>query len=349
MEIVINTDALKEYGLSIEEITKSDIVLVVNIFKRSIPSDKTMETILDRWDDKENKNKIIELNNRFLEDHLATFAPDKFIDTCNNPKTKKVLQIYLDLYHNYIRQCEKASLSFVLVWQSIVIMIWFEFMLGNSRGSGSKEIGDELSKIIKARTNENPHSSPSNLCLKDRPNLDKYPEYTEAKLLFNAFLTITTLISDTDPEMEKLKIANSRVAKRLTNFANHTRTDYHSFICPICQKDFNILYSEKDFKPCGSPDCDFCNTLIILPRGKELAHCESDYCRKKYSAVTTKNSRSQPYAVEQKKAKFSRKDFEKAFDGKRHNCPECNGEKKVLYVFGTKNLCKNCINKSRSR
>jgi hypothetical protein len=338
---VFNDSALplKELGI---------IMLSVNIFGIRVPSTESTETILNEWDD-ENIRKIIMLNNRFLIDHSATFDPENSIDTCSDSKAKKVLQIYLDLYHNHRRQCEKVGLSFVLVWRSLVIMRWFDFMLGNSRGSGSKEIGDELSKIINERTNENPYSSPSNLWLKDRPLLDKYPEYTEAKLHFITFLTITNLISDTDPKMEELKIADFRIAKRLANFANHTRTDYHSFICPICQEDVNILYSGKDFEPCGSPNCHFCNTLIILPRGKELAHCESDYCRKKYSAGTTKNSRSQPYAVERKKAKFSRKDFEKAFDGKRHNCPECNGEKKVLYVFGTKHLCQNCINKSRSR
>jgi hypothetical protein len=302
MERDFANDAFSDPAVSGKELG----VTFVNIFGVCVPSTKSMEMILNEWDD-ENARKIIMLNNRFLTDHHATFDPERFISTCNNLKTKKVLQIYLDQYSNCKKQCEKVGLSFVLVWRSLVIMRWFDFILGNSRGSGSKEIGDELSRIIKARTNENPYSSPSNLWLKDRPLLDKYPEYTEAKLHFITFLTITNLVSDTDSEMEELKIADFRIAKRLTNFANHTRTDYHSFICPICKEDVNILYSGKDFEPCGSPDCHFCNTLIILPRGRELARCESDYCRKKYSAGTTRNSRSQPHAVNEKKKRSSEK------------------------------------------
>jgi DNA-directed RNA polymerase subunit M/transcription elongation factor TFIIS len=345
MERDFSNNVFSDSALPSEEL---GIMLSVNIFGIRTPSTESTEAILNEWDN-ENIRKIIILNNRFLIDHSATFNPENFIDTCSNSKTKKVLQIYLDLYHNHRRQCEKVGLSFVLVWRSLVIMRWFDFMLGNSRGSGSKEIGDELSKIINARTNENPYSSPSNLWLKDRPHLDKYPEYTEAKLHFITFLTITNLVSDTDPEMEELKIADFRIAKRLTNFANHTRTDYHSFICPICQEDVNILYSGKDFEPCGSPDCDFCNTLIILPRGRELAHCESDYCRKKYSAGTTGNSRSQPHAINKKKDQFSRKNLKKAFDSKRSKCPGCGAKKIVLYEFGTENLCWSCVKKSRSR
>ncbi len=346
MEVIFNADVLKGYGLSAEEIKNLEIFLCVNIFGTCVPSTKSMEMISNKWSG-ENIRKIMMLNNRFLIDHAATFDPEKFIHTCNDPNAKKILQIYLDKYHNYKKQCDKAGLSFVLVWRSIVIMRWFNFMLGNSRGSGAKEVGDELSRIIEARTNQKPYSSPSNLWLKDRPLLDKYPEYTEAKLHYIAFMTITNIISDTDPEMEELKIASFRIAKRLTNFANHTKTDYHSFICPICQEDVNILYSGEDFKPCGSPDCDFCNELMIRPRGKELSKCKK--CEKKYSAGTTRNSRSRPHALNKKKTRFSRKNFEKAFDDKRHNCPECNGEKKVLYVFGTKNLCWNCIENSRAR
>jgi hypothetical protein len=211
MEIILNTDALKEYGFSAEkiaEIEKSDIILGVNIFEKCIPSTETMEMILNEWKDEPNRHRIIVLNNQFILDHKATFDPERFISTCDDPKRNKILQIYLDKYNNYKKQCEKAGLSFVLVWRSIVIMRWFHFMLGNTRNSGSKEIGDELSRIIKARTNKNPYRSPNNIWLKDSPFLDKYPEYIEAKLHFIAFFTITNLVSDTDPEMEKLKIAN---------------------------------------------------------------------------------------------------------------------------------------------
>jgi hypothetical protein len=62
------------------------------------------------------------LNNRFLIDHAATFDPERFIYTCEDPKTKKILQIYLDKYNNYKKQCEKAGLSFVLVWRNLVTM-----------------------------------------------------------------------------------------------------------------------------------------------------------------------------------------------------------------------------------
>jgi hypothetical protein len=307
----------------------------ISVCERYIPSEDSIVMILNDLGSDENRRKFCFANNKIVEKMDRIFNPEKYVANCTDSKEIKSLELRIESMQRLKRaaaiveskpfgkqrirnlELEIASLIqnqkkvetseilqrhqdkilahgifFSMIWQSRAVVKWFNFMLGNDRGlKDAQKIRKLFSKLHKIRLGKTPRNGfkigEIQDYIEDNSSLKKYPEYEEALAIFNSFGVTTTHISQTDDEMKKIKTSRLDLVKRLASSQEGKKMGYRPIKCCIC-KEYTFVKRDSKSKTCT------------------LEKCEEKY-KKKYSADTTRKSRLQQHAVNEKKKRSSEK------------------------------------------
>ena len=120
-------------------------------------------------------------NDKAYETLDSKFNPDKYLsifdDLC--PEIIPTLELRVRRLSIYQKICEIENISLPVLWQSMCIVMWFDFMVGNYRGIGKQKLSTTFSKfrrIVNAGV-PNKFRVPK---MEHDPMLEKYPEYKNA-------------------------------------------------------------------------------------------------------------------------------------------------------------------------
>jgi hypothetical protein len=274
---------------------------------RYIPSEESIDLILDEIGDYHNEIQFIESNNI----GIALFEQSM----CNpeNNDDFSLRKLLIELIQNYHKQGEVVGEDATEFIQSLAVVNWFAAMVARMKEGNIQNLRkifsshhtyfkkDKIIELDKPEKNYTPRYS----------DLKKgFPEYAEAtQFLTEWYVRVINLSSD-KPELTKLMTRERLLIKQ---------------ICENREKSTNPHLNK----------CCFCQNLFLSDGGGGHKTCGADECERRYSATTTKKNRSQPNALAR------RTKLAKAFNGIANFCDECK-KRRVLWQSGDENFCKHC-------
>ncbi len=285
----------------------------LNIYGRCIPSDESIDLILDEIGDDIAEKQFVKTNNTLIE----------IIQSMCNPEDDAgyiFRELLIELYQNYQKQDEVIGDNrFDRLWQSLYVVQWFAAMVAKSRETNiqtlkriAKKIYDNFKKaehIEFENTNENVSHR--------YPDLEIFPEYAESRQFLSDWCKKASIKSNNDHELKK-SIIHERLLTLQINESIENSNNQHLNICWFCKKDFPS------------------------DRGKKLKMC--DECK-----LGHKNK--QQWEEENRPKKGDPEGWIKAFDSNRKLCQGllCNDGYEEVGRFREVNaecICRECYRKS---
>lgn len=279
------------------------------LFKREIPSDLSMNLVLNELKD-EGRNVFILHSDEFISGLYGWLDPTQYNPSdLTDPRERSALELQLAIVKVYQIQCAILELDFRQFWQSRAVVIWFNYMVANSRSFHIQRLGREFSQILKVENDGATVDRSKIVKIKHYTDLEKYPEYKEALTILNSTFNAINIAAKISPEMSLLDSFQLELHTCQASVLEGTDTTSRIFICP------------------------YCNSLEILKPGiKEREHCKD--CKKQYDA-----HRQKEWRLSQKPI------FVAAFDGKPRNCKgsKCvaKGGRRVQVTIDY--LCRRCF------
>jgi hypothetical protein len=190
-----------------------------------------------------------------------------------------------------------SGLSIPKLLHSLAVTQWMIITIGNFTGGDRQKLIKGTTKLIKFKKGKIEIDKLDSVVCKEYPSLTDYIEYQIADNYINLFFSKTRYLHDRHTE--------------LYGVYEKLEKSYFMFTCP------------------------FCHSLSVIEQGKTPKTCESDKCKKLYSASTSARNRSQPH-TSNKRANTPR-----SFDGRANFCDECR-KRRVLHQFTDGNFCREC-------
>jgi hypothetical protein len=273
---------------------------------RYIPSEESIDLILDEIGNYYNEIQFIESNNI----GIALFEQSM----CNpeNNDDLSLKKLLIELIQNYHKQGEVVGEDATEFIQSLAVVNWFAAMVARMKEGNIQDLRkifsshhtyfkkDDCIELENTNKSYTPRYS----------DLKRFPEYAAViQFLTKWYTRVVNLFFD-KPELRKLMTRERLIIKK-------------------------ILENREKSKNQHLNKCCFCQKLFLSDGGGGHKTCGSEECEQRYFAVAKKKSQSQPHAI----AKRAKK--QKAFNGVRNFCDEC-GNRRVLYPHVDGNFCKPC-------
>jgi hypothetical protein len=246
----------------------------IEVYDIYIPSLDSINLILSEIENESDRFQFIKTNNT-----IWLFG---YIDIEIRELIKKLLQ-------NYHKQGEVVGEDATEFIKSLAVVNWFAAMAPKMKEGGMQGLKREASKTYQRFKKDGDIEF-------DKPNpnftlryfdLKRFPEYETATKIAIDWYEEAARLSNDKPELRELMNHERLLIKQIFE----SREKSQNF--PFKNQYINI--------------CQFCKKPFPSYRGGGRAHCGSKECRNKYSAGTTKDSRTQPHAIEEKKKRAAEK------------------------------------------
>jgi hypothetical protein len=240
-------------------IIKLPVFTSFNVLGREFPSKDSIAMILIDLKNSENIQNFC-FNHHMAHETLdGKFNPEKYLSRRSElyPKIIPILELRLKRLPIYQKMCEMVGISFPVLWQSMCVVMWFNFMVGNYRGDGKQKRSMELAKFRRIVNSGITDSNFRVSKMEYDPILEKYPEYKEALEYFWDFDDRATALADVDREMEQLFRDLLNIEVKMSSISKLIKKGYRPFLCPNpkCRKP--IMLSPTDSrKHCRANECE---------------------------------------------------------------------------------------------
>jgi hypothetical protein len=284
----------------------------LKIYSRCIPSDESIDLIMDEIGNDFIEKQFVESNNNLIE----------IIQSMCNPEDDAgyiFRELLIKLNQNYQKQNEViGGNEFERIWQSLYVVNWFAAMVAKSRETNIQDLKRKAKKIYddfkkteyiefeNANENHTPRYS----------DLMNFPEYASSIEILSDWYRDASTLSNENSELRKLIIREKLLIEQICENIEKSNNQ-HLNICYFCKKNFPS------------------------DRGKNLKKC--DECEGKNKKQWEKENRPK---------KTSEPDgWIKAFDGNRKLCQGilCNdGYEEVgrPRQVNAEYICRECYRKS---
>ena len=278
---------------------------------RYIPSEESIDLILDEIGDYHNEIQFIESNNI----GIALFEQSM----CNpeNNDDLSLRKLLIELIQNYHKQGEVVGEDATKFIQSLAVVNWFAAMVARMKEGNTQNLRKIFSShhtyFKKADRIELDNTKKS--YTPRYSDLKRFPEYTTAIQLLTEWYTRVINLSFDKPELRKLMTRERLLIPKILENREKSTNPY-----------FNI--------------CQFCKKHFLSDRGGGHKTCGSEECELRYSAATTKKSISKRENPIKQPKPQKRPKYQKAYEVAKF-CTEC-GNRRVIYKSGDRECCKKC-------
>ncbi|WP_373546046.1 hypothetical protein [Chamaesiphon sp.] len=197
-------------------------------------------------------------NDKAYETLDSKFNPDKYLsrfdDLC--PEIIPTLELRVRRLSIYQKICEMENISFPVLWQSMCIVMWFDFMVGNYRGIGKQKLSTNFSKFRRIVNAGSPNKFRVPKMEHD-PMLEKYPEYKNALDFACNFDNVISTLAETNYEIEQLLRSLLDIEVEALSISKLIKKGYRPFVCPNpkCRKPM-MLSPTDSRKHCVANECE---------------------------------------------------------------------------------------------
>lgn len=230
-----------------------------NAIGREFPSKDSIIMILGELKSSQNMYNFCVNNDRAYETLDSKFNPEKYLSIRDElcPEIIPILELYLKRFSIDQKVCEMLGISFPVIWHSICVLWWFNFMVGNYRGDGKQKWSMKLSKMRRT-VNNDVSGNTFRVCeLEYDPMLEKYPEYKEALQYFFDLNDKANTLSETNDEMQYLFRQSLDIEVKISKILKLRKKGYCPFLCPNPKCRKAMMLSPIDSRThCGSEECE---------------------------------------------------------------------------------------------
>jgi hypothetical protein len=207
-------------------ITKLPVFTSFNVLGREFPSEDSMVMILIDLKNSENTKRFC-LNHHISHNTLdCKFNPDKYLSRLDElcPEIIPILELRLKRFPIYQKMCEILGISFPVLWQSMCIVMWFDFRVPK---------------------------------MEHDPMLEKYPEYKNALDFACNFDDVISTLAETNSEIEQLLQSLLDIEVEVLSISKLTKKGYRPILCPNPKCRKSIMLSPTDSRRhCGANECE---------------------------------------------------------------------------------------------
>jgi hypothetical protein len=272
-----------------------------DIFGEYLPSKSSIEAVLSKLGNPnltKGQKRIAEQDFCILSYEITKLL-DKQINAdifLSRGKTGEDLEAYFQFVSTMEQQAEMTDTSFGSLMQSIFVMNWHQFIVGNPSGGNLQKIQQQTSSMLLIANGEKkPWNFPRVTIRDDYSRLEEYPDYKSANDYFKSFN------NKLDDELDNILRGESE-KERGSKIGNSIIDSFAAI---------NSLAAIGDKKGNKSVPffCPFCQTHSVLERVRKgtRSHCENLECKRAYSAAKTKDNRESPSSQKNKKPSAKQK------------------------------------------
>jgi hypothetical protein len=239
-------------------IIKLPVFTSFNVLGREFPSEDSMAMILIDLKNPENIKKFC-FNHHIAHKTLdCTFNPDKYLSRLDElcQEIIPIIELRLKRFPIYQKMCEISGISFPVFWQSMCVVMWFDFMVGNCRGIGKQKLSNAFSKFRRIVNTGVPNKFRVPKMEHD-PMLEKYHEYKNALDFVCNFDDVISTLAETNSEIEQLLQSLLDIEVEVLSISKLTKKGYRPILCPNPKCRKSIMLSPTDSRRhCGANECE---------------------------------------------------------------------------------------------